>query len=240
MTNKKCICLDLKYKTKLIDLKKRIREVEKENDLLNVRLYKARKSIRHLKLERVFLLDRIEKSGNHIVDDNDEPLDLLSEMEDDSEVKYSKGSNNTRSKQDQEQKPKRDPNAPRGPGNVFFIYCRMERDKVKDECQTDNLGEITRILGQRWKNLSADEKKKYQDIFKKEYKEYTEALNAYAASLPTTTESTASSPAQPVDYSNTLPQSHESFEAFTEEQKKEAPYPQESSSTTTTMSWYPS
>lgn len=73
--------------------------------------------------------------------------------------KYSKGSNNTRSKQDQEQKPKRDPNAPRGPGNVFFIYCRMERDKVKDECQTDNLGEITRILGQRWKNLSADEKK---------------------------------------------------------------------------------
>lgn len=33
-----------------------------------------------------FLLDRIEKSGNHIVDDNDEPLDLLSEMEDDSEV----------------------------------------------------------------------------------------------------------------------------------------------------------
>jgi hypothetical protein len=35
----------------------------------------------------------------------------------------------------------------------------MERDKVKDECQTDNLGEITRILGQRWKNLSADEKK---------------------------------------------------------------------------------
>lgn len=34
MTNKKCICLDLKYKTKLIDLKKRIREVEKVGLLL--------------------------------------------------------------------------------------------------------------------------------------------------------------------------------------------------------------
>lgn len=57
------------------------------------------------------------------------------------------------------QRKKKDPNAPKGPGNVFFLYCRLERDKVKDEFPTENLGEVTRLLGQRWKGLTKDEKK---------------------------------------------------------------------------------
>ena len=54
---------------------------------------------------------------------------------------------------------KRDPNAPKGPGNVFFLYCRLERDNIKDQLSSDNLGEATRLLGQKWKALSKDEKK---------------------------------------------------------------------------------
>jgi hypothetical protein len=64
----------------------------------------------------------------------------------------------TTNNKQQQQRKRKDPNAPKGPGNVFFLYCRMERDKIKDECQTENLGEVTRILGQKWKSLTKEEK----------------------------------------------------------------------------------
>ncbi|CAO0795333.1 unnamed protein product [Mucor circinelloides] len=79
------------------------------------------------------------------------------------------------------QRKKKDPNAPKGPGNVFFLYCRLERDKVKDEFPTENLGEVTRLLGQRWKGLTKDEKKKYYDMYKRELDEYEEAMKTYTS-----------------------------------------------------------
>jgi hypothetical protein len=56
------------------------------------------------------------------------------------------------------QRRKKDPNAPKGPGNVFFLYCRLERDKIKDEFPNENLGDVTKLLGQKWKSLSKDGK----------------------------------------------------------------------------------
>ncbi|KAI9315100.1 high mobility group box domain-containing protein, partial [Dichotomocladium elegans] len=74
---------------------------------------------------------------------------------------------------------KRDPNAPKGPGNVFFLYCRMERDNIKDQVSTDNLGEVTRLLGQKWKGLSKEEKQVYYDLYNKELKEFEVAMEQY-------------------------------------------------------------
>jgi hypothetical protein len=59
---------------------------------------------------------------------------------------------------DKPQRRKKDPNAPKGPGNVFFLYCRLERDKIKDQYPNENLGDVTKLLGQKWKSLSKDEK----------------------------------------------------------------------------------
>ncbi|CAO3634808.1 unnamed protein product [Mucor hiemalis] len=77
------------------------------------------------------------------------------------------------------QRKKKDPNAPKGPGNVFFLYCRLERDKIKDEHPTENLGEVTRLLGQKWKSLTKEEKTKYYDMYKRELQEYEEAMKTY-------------------------------------------------------------
>ncbi|KAI8326984.1 high mobility group box domain-containing protein, partial [Blakeslea trispora] len=154
---------DPKYRQKFKDLKKRIREIEEENDLLNIKLYKARKNIRHLKLERTFLLDRMEKSSQISIDLSDNS-DLGSDIYYHDEPDMRK---------------KKDPNAPKGPGNVFFLYCRLERDKIKDEHPTENLGEVTRLLGQKWKSLTKDEKKKYYDMYKRELEEYEEAMKTY-------------------------------------------------------------
>ncbi|KAI8640564.1 hypothetical protein BD408DRAFT_419510 [Parasitella parasitica] len=181
---------DPKYRQKYKELRKRIREIEEENDVLNIRLFKAHKSIRHLKLERTFLLDRMDKSNHNPLDYNSDNSDVGSDIysHDESDLNLHKihsshkldgRSRIERSAANKPQRKKKDPNAPKGPGNVFFLYCRLERDKVKDEFPTENLGEVTRLLGQRWKGLTKDEKKKYYDMYKRELDEYEEAMKIY-------------------------------------------------------------
>ena len=52
----------------------------------------------------------------------------------------------------------RDPNAPKKPANVFFIYSQSMRDKVKEEHKEMSKQEINKELGNRWKSMSNDEK----------------------------------------------------------------------------------
>lgn len=52
---------------------------------------------------------------------------------------------------------------------------------MKDEVPNESLGEVTRLLGQKWKALSKEEKKKYYDMYNKELKEYEDAMKEYNA-----------------------------------------------------------
>ncbi|KAF9404692.1 hypothetical protein BGZ94_003999, partial [Podila epigama] len=71
---------DIKYKRKYKDLKKRIRDIEEDNDVLNIKLSRARKNIHRLRVERsqesdmfpydeyiyvngFFLFDRLDSVG---------------------------------------------------------------------------------------------------------------------------------------------------------------------------------
>ena len=49
----------------------------------------------------------------------------------------------------------------------------MERDKIKDEFPQENLGDVTKLLGQKWKGLTKDEKQvlKKKKIKKKNKRE---------------------------------------------------------------------
>ncbi|CAG8736285.1 10210_t:CDS:2, partial [Cetraspora pellucida] len=53
---------EMKYKRKYRELKKKIREMEEENEKLTLKLTKAKKNIQRLKIERSFLFDRLEQS----------------------------------------------------------------------------------------------------------------------------------------------------------------------------------
>ncbi|KAL0074982.1 hypothetical protein J3Q64DRAFT_1776186 [Phycomyces blakesleeanus] len=183
-----------KYRNRYKELKKRIRDIEEDNDMLTMKLYKARKSIRHLKLERTFLLDRVEKIQDPALDSGHSDAGSDGYLHDESEVqKYRQNGKHADSRGRIEKilsKPprrKKDPNAPKGPGNVFFLYCRLERDKIKDEFPQENLGEVTKILGQKWKGLTKEEKQKYYDMYKKELEEYEEAMKTYTATETPTT-----------------------------------------------------
>ncbi|KAI7908347.1 high mobility group box domain-containing protein [Cokeromyces recurvatus] len=209
---------DHKYKQKLTELRKRIRDVEEENNTLNIKLFKARKSVRHLKLERTFLLDRMEKSTHLPPDYNSDNSEVDSEIYPHEELDSIQGNNkHDRSEKliaNKPQRKKKDPNAPKGPGNVFFLFCRLERDKIKDECPAENPSEVTRLLGQKWKSLTKEEKKKYYDLYKHELEEYEEAMKSYNTSTNTSDIndiSVVSSPAQSIDFTNDHTQHHDSL-----------------------------
>ncbi|KAI7878370.1 high mobility group box domain-containing protein [Mucor mucedo] len=186
---------------KLDDLKKRFRTVEQENDLLQEKLLRAQKSIKRLRLERTLLLDRIDKGydGMNTNSDSDTGSDLLLHNDLDKNIykqhnKHPAQPNNTTVIKPP--KKKKDPNAPKGPGNVFFLFCRLERDKIKDENPEENIGDVTKLLGLKWKALPKEEKQIYYDTFKKEMEEYEEAMKTYKSSGLSLdqAESSASSP----------------------------------------------
>jgi hypothetical protein len=164
------------------EYKRKIKEIEEENDQMTLQLAKARHKIKRLRIERVILLEEIDdlrqtKRLKKTTFDNNESDSEASISESIiSEVKPGRKSNNPAAN-----KKKRDPNAPKGPGNVFFLYCRMERDNIKDEVPNESLGEVTRLLGQKWKALTKEEKQKYYDIYKKEMEEYESAMKSYTA-----------------------------------------------------------
>lgn len=46
---------------------------------------------------------------------------------------------------------------------MFFLFCRLERDKIKDEFPQENLGDVTKLLGQKWKALTKEGKQVKHD-----------------------------------------------------------------------------
>ncbi|CAO3576297.1 unnamed protein product [Absidia cylindrospora] len=167
--------MDDDHKEKYTKLKKRIRDIERENDFLHIRIHKARKNVRQLRLERTFLLDCIERiNHNYSVDESED--EGLSDQEHTVIPVSHKATVPAAAKP----KKKKDPNAPKGPGNVFFLFCQLQRDKIKDEHPDErSLGEVTKLLSAKWKSLGSDEKKVYQDMYQKELEEYEAAMKSY-------------------------------------------------------------
>lgn len=59
------------YRQKCIDLKKRINEIESSNDVLVVRVQRAKRGIQRMRLERAFLLQQLEQRTDPKVDDSE-------------------------------------------------------------------------------------------------------------------------------------------------------------------------
>lgn len=183
---------DIKHRIKLDELKKRFRAVEEENDLLQEKLHRAQKNIKRLRLERTVLLERIDKSYENnnyhsggTNSDSDTGSELLSHN-DLMDKHHHHAKHNTKQLNQpnattviKPPKKKKDPNAPKGPGNVFFLFCRLQRDKIKVENPEENIGDVTKLLGLKWKALPKEEKQVYYDTFKKEMEEYEEAMKSY-------------------------------------------------------------
>ena len=76
-------------------------------------------------------------------------------------------------------KNKKDPNAPKAPLTSYFLFTAEERPKIKAEDPSLSFGEIAKLIGQRWKEVDPEDKKRYEKIAEEGKKKYDIDMAAY-------------------------------------------------------------
>ncbi|KAG0200615.1 hypothetical protein BGX28_006347 [Mortierella sp. GBA30] len=210
---------DEKYKRKYKDLKRRVRGIEEDNDVLNLKLVRAKENIRRLRVERGLLFDKLDNimydTDDHASSDSASDSNLESRIQKrarllktrrtlekpppppktlathTSHAKQTKiggasaaisgahESSSTHPLRAAPGKRNKDPDAPRGPSNAFFIYSQMHRPQVKKEHSDLGHYEIARHLGQMWKDLSHEEKQVYVDLASQDRERYEQEMSSY-------------------------------------------------------------
>ncbi|KAF0550466.1 HMG-box [Gigaspora margarita] len=169
---------EMKYKRKYRELKKKIREMEEENEKLTLKLTKAKKNIQRLRIERNFLFDRLEQS-QPTNESESEPSSSPQRVIDSEEELSSQEELLEDQRTGKRRRQNRDPNAPKRPRNAFLMYCQMQREQAKEENQNKGFQDVTRILSQRWKELPQEEKGQYYDMYKQERQRYEKEMSTY-------------------------------------------------------------
>ncbi|ORX92382.1 HMG-box [Basidiobolus meristosporus CBS 931.73] len=73
----------------------------------------------------------------------------------------------------------RDPDAPRMPFPAYIMFCNDERPKLLEKCSNTTSQEITKKLGELWKHLPEETRKKYDDRYQLERQRYEQELTKY-------------------------------------------------------------
>ncbi|KAL3234946.1 hypothetical protein RNJ44_02734 [Nakaseomyces bracarensis] len=79
---------------------------------------------------------------------------------------------------------KKDPNAPKRALSAYMFFANENRDIVRSENPDVTFGQIGRLLGERWKALTAEDKQPYEakaEADKKRYESEKELYNATRA-----------------------------------------------------------
>jgi len=76
-------------------------------------------------------------------------------------------------------KTKKDPNHPKHPKNGYLFYSLDVRKRRQDQNPDKNFKEITALVADEWRNLSAGKKKKYEDMAKKDRARYQKEMKNY-------------------------------------------------------------
>lgn len=78
-----------------------------------------------------------------------------------------------------EKKLKRDPDAPKGAKNAYLFFCADNRDEVKEENPSLNTKDISKKLGEMWKDVDEELKAEYQEKAKQDKERYERELEDY-------------------------------------------------------------
>ncbi|TID25174.1 putative nucleosome binding protein [Venturia nashicola] len=79
-----------------------------------------------------------------------------------------------------EGKRKKDPHAPKRGLSAYMFFANDNRDKVREENPGIKFGEVGKALGEKWKELSADDKKPYDKKAKEDKERYEREKEEYA------------------------------------------------------------
>jgi upstream-binding transcription factor len=76
-------------------------------------------------------------------------------------------------------KEKKDPDAPKGAKNAFIFFCNDKREEIKKENPEMKSNEITKKLGEMWKDVDEDDKNSYQQMAKDDKERYAKEMENY-------------------------------------------------------------
>jgi len=78
-------------------------------------------------------------------------------------------------------KKKKDPNAPKRGLSAYMFFANDNRDKVREDNPGIKFGEVGKILGEKWKELTDKEKGPYEAKAAADKKRYEKEKADYAA-----------------------------------------------------------
>mmetsp|Transcript_17041 Transcript_17041/g.40155 ORF Transcript_17041/g.40155 Transcript_17041/m.40155 type:complete len:809 (+) Transcript_17041:83-2509(+) len=73
----------------------------------------------------------------------------------------------------------KDPNAPKKPQSAYIFYSTKTRSKIKEENPDASFGDIARLISERYKSLSDEQKKKWEDMAAKDKARYKTEMASY-------------------------------------------------------------
>jgi hypothetical protein len=79
-------------------------------------------------------------------------------------------------------KAKKDPNAPKKPCGAYMFFCKETRESVKEEHPDWGVTQIGKRLGELWKLVDEDDKKKFFDMAEEDKVRYQRDIAKYNAS----------------------------------------------------------
>ncbi|KAH0869875.1 hypothetical protein HID58_076897 [Brassica napus] len=81
-------------------------------------------------------------------------------------------------------KRKKDPNAPKKAMSGFMYFSQMERDNIKKTRPGLGFGDVAKVLGDKWRQMSAEEKEPYEAKAQVDKKRYEDQISDYKNPQP--------------------------------------------------------
>ncbi len=78
-------------------------------------------------------------------------------------------------------KKKKDPNAPKRAVTAFMFYSTKMRPIIKEEKPDIKFTEMGKLIGEKWRELSDDDKKEFEQMAEKDKKRYADETAKYNA-----------------------------------------------------------
>jgi len=87
-------------------------------------------------------------------------------------------------KKKKSKKKKKDPSEPKRPTTAFFFYTSSIRETVSKANPGKSVGELSKIFGQMWADLSEEEKKPFKELNEKDKERYAKEIEAWKQNNP--------------------------------------------------------
>ncbi|XP_068302747.1 uncharacterized protein [Pyrus communis] len=109
-----------------------------------------------------------------------DPMDALAR----STISWAESAKKDGSKKKKLKKKRKDPNAPKRAMSAFMFFSNMERHNVKRENPGIAFADVGRVLGEKWKKMSVEEKEPYEARSRQDKERYNDEISGYKNPQP--------------------------------------------------------